>query len=55
MNRIIETARIFLRPFYMDDIEPFAKICANPNVMRYIGDGQPVSLDVIAEKIPEWI
>lgn len=55
MNRIIETDRIFLRPFCIDDIEPFAKICSNPNVMRYIGDGQPVGLDIIAEKIPEWI
>ena len=55
MNRIIETDRIFLRSFAIKDIEPFAKICSNPNVMRYIGDGQPVSLDVIAEKIPEWI
>lgn len=55
MNKIIETDRIFLRPFSIDDIEPFAKICANPNVMRYIGDGKPVSRDVIAEKIPEWI
>lgn len=55
MNRIIETDRIFLRPFCIKDIEPFAKICANPNVMRYIGDGKPVSLDIISEKIPEWI
>lgn len=55
MNRIIETDRIFLRPFCIADIEAFSKICANPNVMRYIGDGKPVSLAVIAEKIPEWI
>lgn len=55
MNRIIETDRIFLRPFSINDIEPFAKICSNPNVMRYIGDGQPVGLDVIAEKILQWI
>jgi ribosomal-protein-alanine N-acetyltransferase len=55
MNRIIETDRIFLRPFCIKDIEPFAKICANPNVMRYIGDGKPVSLDIISKKIPEWI
>lgn len=55
MNRIIETERIFLRPFCIDDIAPFATICANPNVMRYIGDGKPVSLDIIAEKISEWI
>ena len=55
MHHIIETDRIFLRPFCIADIEPFAKICANPNVMRYIGDGKPVSLDIIAERIPEWI
>lgn len=55
MNRIIETERILLRPFCIEDIERFAEICANPNVMRYIGDGQPVSLEVITEKIPEWI
>ena len=55
MNRIIETERILLRPFCIKDIERFAKICANPNVMRYIGDGKPVSRNVIAEKIPEWI
>ena len=55
MNRIVETDRIFLRLFCIDDIEPFAKICINPNVMRYIGDGKPVGLDIITEKIPEWI
>ncbi|HIF0233125.1 TPA: GNAT family N-acetyltransferase [Legionella pneumophila] len=55
MKRIIETDRIFLRPFCRDDIKPFAKICANPKVMRYIGDGLPVHRDIIAEKIPEWI
>ena len=38
MNRIIETNRIVLRPFCIDDIESFAKICSNPNVMRYIAD-----------------
>lgn len=50
MNNIIEADRIYLRPFCIDDIKPFAKICANPNVMRYIGDGKPVSRDVIAVK-----
>ena len=55
MNRIIETERIHLRPFCIDDIERFAGICANPNVMRYIGDGQPVNRDIIADKIRKWI
>lgn len=52
---MIETDRIFLRPFCMEDIHRFSEICANPNVMRYIGNGQPVSRDMIAEKIPEWM
>jgi ribosomal-protein-alanine N-acetyltransferase len=55
MNQIIETERVLLRPFCLEDIERFAEICANPKVMRYIGDGNPVSREVIAEKIPEWI
>lgn len=55
INRIIETDRIFLRPFCIGDIEPFAKICANPKVMRYIGDGKPISFDIVTEKILEWI
>ena len=55
MNRIIETERVLLRPFCLEDIERFAAICANPNVMRYIGDGKPVSRDVITKKISEWI
>jgi [ribosomal protein S5]-alanine N-acetyltransferase len=54
MHRLIETERTFLRPFCIDDIERFAKICANPNVMRYIGNGKPVSRDIIADKISEW-
>lgn len=55
LQTVIETTRLILRPFCIKDIEPFAKICANPNVMRYIGDGKPVSLDIIREKIQAWI
>lgn len=55
MNRILETERILLRPFCLEDIDRFSEICANPNVMRYIGDGMPVGRDVIAQKIPEWM
>lgn len=55
MNRIIETERIILRSFCIEDIERFAEICASPNVMRYTGDGKPITRDVIAKKIPEWI
>lgn len=39
----IETERVLLRPFAPDDLDAFALICADPEVMRYIGDGQPLS------------
>lgn len=54
-NIILETPRVLLRPFCIEDVVPFAKICANPNVMRYIGDGKPISIDVIREKMQAWI
>jgi RimJ/RimL family protein N-acetyltransferase len=29
--------------FREDDFEPYAKICADPDVMRYLGDGKPLT------------
>ena len=46
----IETNRLMLRPFNIKDIEPFAKICADPDVMRYIGSG-PHDKQVTEQKI----
>ncbi|MEK6285823.1 MAG: GNAT family N-acetyltransferase [Acidobacteriota bacterium] len=39
----IETARVYLRPFTSDDLDSFALIGSDPDVMRYIGDGKPQS------------
>ena len=39
----IETDRLILRMFREDDLEPYAKICADPDVMRYLGDGKPLT------------
>ena len=39
----LETDRLILRMFREDDLEPYAKICADPDVMRYLGDGKPLS------------
>lgn len=55
MNYILETDRLYFRAFSLDDIEPFSEICANPNVMRYIGDGKPADHESITKKIEEWI
>jgi RimJ/RimL family protein N-acetyltransferase len=34
----LETARLRLRPFRPEDIEPYAAMCADREVMRYVGD-----------------
>jgi RimJ/RimL family protein N-acetyltransferase len=39
----IETARVYLRPFTFDDLDAFAVIGSDPDVMRYIGAGRPLS------------
>ena len=38
----LETARLILRMFSEDDFEAYAEICADPDVMRYLGEGRPL-------------
>lgn len=38
----LRTDRLRLRPFRAADIEPYAEICADAEVMRHIGSGGPV-------------
>lgn len=40
---MIETLRLILRPFSPDDLDEFAAINADPEAMRYIGNGKPQS------------
>src|SRR4029079_1131413 len=35
----LETARLVLRGWSDDDLDPYAALCADPEVMRYIGPG----------------
>ena len=39
----LETARLELRLFRQDDLGPFLAMNADPEVMRYIGDGRPLA------------
>ena len=39
----IETERLILRMFREEDLEPYAEMCADPDVMRYLGEGKPLS------------
>ena len=41
----LETQRLLIRPFRMADLAAFAEIVGDPEVMRYIGDGSPMSPD----------
>jgi ribosomal-protein-alanine N-acetyltransferase len=40
---MIETQRLLLRPFSAEDIDAFASLNADADVMRYIGDGKPMT------------
>ncbi len=46
---VIETDRLRLRMFTSDDLDSFAAMLADPDVMRYVEDGQPKDRSV-AEK-----
>jgi RimJ/RimL family protein N-acetyltransferase len=39
----LNTERLLLRQFRHDDIDAYAAMCADPEVMRYIGEGKPLS------------
>jgi RimJ/RimL family protein N-acetyltransferase len=37
----LQTPRLILREFGRGDFEPLAKLSADPEVMKYLGDGKP--------------
>ena len=39
----LETERLVLRMFQADDLDAYATMCADPDVMRYLGDGKPLT------------
>jgi len=49
MNRaipVVETPRLLLREFRLSDLDAYAAMCADEEVMRYIGTGVVVGRDV---------
>jgi RimJ/RimL family protein N-acetyltransferase len=40
----LETERLLLRMFREQDFDEYALIFSNPEVTRYLGDGEPLSL-----------
>jgi RimJ/RimL family protein N-acetyltransferase len=39
----LQTERLRLRMFREEDLDAYAAICADPEVMHYLGDGKPLS------------
>ena len=48
---VITTSRLTLRRWRSDDVEPFAAMCADPEVMRYIGSGHTRTAEQAAASI----
>jgi RimJ/RimL family protein N-acetyltransferase len=47
----ITTARLLLRRWRFEDLEPFAAMCSDPEVMRYIGSGSTRSYEQAAASV----
>ncbi len=51
---LLETDRLRLRRWKDSDVEPFAAICGDPEVMKYIGDGSTRTLEETARSIEQF-
>jgi RimJ/RimL family protein N-acetyltransferase len=51
----IETARLLLRRWRDGDLDPYARICADPEVMRYIGGGSPLTREQSEAEISRFV
>ena len=40
---LLETERLLLRMFTKEDLDAYASICADAEVMRFVGEGKPLS------------
>ncbi|MEV6302805.1 GNAT family N-acetyltransferase [Actinoplanes sp. NPDC051861] len=50
----LETPRTILRQWRDDDLDAFAAITADPEVMRWIGPGTPLDRDATAARLRVW-
>lgn len=43
LPKILETSRLRLRPFRLEDFEDYAAMAGDPEVMRFLGTGTPIT------------
>jgi RimJ/RimL family protein N-acetyltransferase len=51
----IETERLLLRGWREGDVEPYASMCADPEVMRFIGDGKTLTREQSEAQISRFV
>ncbi len=51
----METGRLLLRGWRDGDVEPYARLCADPEVMRFIGFGSTLSLEQSGEQVSRFV
>ena len=51
MTAILETDRLILRPFALDDVENLVSLDADPEVMRFINGGEPTPRDEVEREV----
>lgn len=52
---ICETKNLYLREWLPDDWEPFRPLATDPRVLRYIGQGTPLSDEQIQNRVQYWL
>lgn len=52
---VCETERLYLREWVRDDWKRFRPLATDPRVMRYIGNGQPLTDLQIQDRIEYWM
>ena len=51
----IETEKLLLRRWLEEDLEPYARLCADPEVMRFIGNGSTLNREQSAEQVSRFV
>jgi RimJ/RimL family protein N-acetyltransferase len=51
----VETERLLLRGWRDEDVEPYARLCADPEVMKYIGGGATLTLEESGTQISWFV
>lgn len=52
---MLETARLFLRPPRPDDVDAFARVFGDPEVMRHVGAGRALAADETAAMVDRMV